>query len=273
VISINSPAKINLFLKIINKRQDGFHNIETAFQLINIFDYLSFQTTNSRGEIKFECSNVQLNTKSNIIFKVAKYLQSLTENPPGVVISLKKNIPVGSGLGGGSSNAAVTLLAIDKLFNLQLSKDELLSIAETLGSDVPFFLDGGSAYVSGRGEIINKLSLEKRFFVLIFPEINISTSEIYRIRRHKNESKVDNIQELLLSDLNSLESVVMEKYPQLNDTKYWLSSLGKVKMSGTGSTLYIEFDSYESANEANKEIGMKYKSKMVSSLDSYDIFS
>ena len=111
--------------------------------------------------------------------------------------------------------------------------------------------------------IIDKLTLEKGFFVLIFPDINISTKEIYSVRHHKNESRVDDIQQLLKSDLNSLESTVMEKYPQLKDTKYWLSSLGKVKMSGTGSTLYIEFDSYESANEANKEIGTRYKSKMV----------
>ena len=135
MISINSPAKINLFLKIINKRRDGFHNIETAFQLINIFDYLSFQTTNSHGEIKFECSDVQLNTKSNIVFKVAKYLQSLTENPSGVVISLKKNIPVGAGLGGGSSNAASTLVALNEIWSLKLSREKLQKIGESFGSD------------------------------------------------------------------------------------------------------------------------------------------
>mgnify|MGYP001166635656 CR=1 FL=1 len=271
-LNCKSYAKVNLCLHILGQREDGFHNIQSIFQTINLFDTLTF-IVEDNSRIKLECDYVDLKNKNNIIIKTWDMLASKFNIKKGIHVSLKKNIPVGSGLGGGSSNAAVTLLAIDKLFNLQLSKDELLSVAETLGSDVPFFLDGGSAYVSGRGDIINKLSLEKRFFVLIFPEINISTSEIYRIRRHKNESKVDNIQELLLSDLNSLESVVMEKYPQLNDTKYWLSSLGKVKMSGTGSTLYIEFDSYESANEANKEIGMKYKSKMVSSLDSYDIFS
>ena len=271
-LNCKSYAKVNLCLHILGQREDGFHNIQSIFQTIDLFDTLTF-TVEDNSRITLECDCVDLKNKNNIIIKTWDILASKFNIKKGIHVSLKKNIPVGSGLGGGSSNAAVTLLAIDKLFNLQLSKDELLSVAETLGSDVPFFLIGGSAYVSGRGDIINKLSLEKRFFVLIFPEINISTSEIYRIRRHENVSSVDNIQELLLSDLNSLESVVMEKYPQLNDTKYWLSSLGKVKMSGTGSTLYIEFDSYESANEANKEIGTRYKSKMVSSLDSYDIFS
>ena len=115
-------------------------------QIINIFDHLSFQTTSSRGEIKFECSDAQLNTKSNIVFKVAKYLQSLTENPSGVVISLKKNIPVGAGLGGGSSNAASTLVALNEIWSLKLSRENLHKIGESFGSDVPFFVFGENAY-------------------------------------------------------------------------------------------------------------------------------
>tara|TARA_B100000035_G_scaffold103478_1_gene87884 strand:+ start:1960 stop:2565 length:606 start_codon:yes stop_codon:yes gene_type:complete len=191
----------------------------------------------------------------------------------GLNISLTKNIPLGSGLGGGSSNAAVTIHAINKLYNIQLSEAEVLSYAERIGSDVPFFIGGGTAEVSGRGEIINKFSSKKKFYVLIFPDISIVTKDMYSLISNKDYSDEQDLESLLASRLNTFEHAVMEKYPELKQTKYWLSSLGRVRMSGTGSTLYIEFDSYESAIEANKEIGDRYRSKMVSSLESYDIFS
>jgi len=191
----------------------------------------------------------------------------------GLNVTLEKNIPIGSGLGGGSSNAAVTLLAIKKLFELEISDCEILSLAEALGSDVPFFINGGAAKVAGRGEVIEPITPGKKYFILIFSNIEIETRGIYESL--SENALCDELQDsaLLDSQENSLESVVMKKYPELMQTKYWLSSFGKVRMSGTGSTLYIEFDSYESAHEVNMEIAQKYKSKIVSSLDSYEIFS
>ena len=149
----------------------------------------------------------------------------------------------------------------------------LLSLADQLGSDVPFFIDGGTAYVSGRGNIVKKVSSNPKFYVLIFPSISISTKHIFGIISDRHYCEPKDLNSLLESEHNSFEEVVLKSYPELIQTKYWLSSFGKVRMSGTGSTLYIEFDSYESAIEANKEIGNRYRSKMVSSLESYDIFS
>ena len=161
-LTCKSFAKVNLCLHVLDKRDDGFITFKSIFQTINFFDTLKFVVTEN-SSITLECNCADLNNNDNIIIKTWHMLASKFNIKKGIHISLIKNVPLGSGLGGGSSNAAVTLLAINKLFNLQLSSYEFQSIAKTLGSDVPFFLEGGSAYVSGRGNIIDKLTLEKRF--------------------------------------------------------------------------------------------------------------
>jgi 4-diphosphocytidyl-2-C-methyl-D-erythritol kinase len=186
---------------------------------------------------------------------------------------LDKKIPIGSGLGGGSSNAAVTLLALNEIFELNISRDNLMKMSQDIGADVPFFINGGVAQIGGKGEIINNISIDKKYFVLILPTINIPTKDIYESLSPKDFMIRYSLDDLRVSNINSFEEIVMSKYPSLKETKYWLSAFGSVRMSGTGSTLYIEYDNYESALEANKEIGQKYKSLMVSSLESYDIFS
>ena len=267
-----SYAKLNLCLHVLNRREDGYHNIQSIFQVIDLHDDISFEK-NDDNRINLETNNKNLANEDNLIVKACSMLSQKCNLDIGLNISLTKNIPIGSGLGGGSSNAAVTIHAINKLYDIQLSQGDLLSYAERIGSDVPFFINGGTAEVSGRGDIINKISSEQKFYVLIFPDISIVTREIYSLISHRDYSDEQDLENLLGSKLNTFEHTVMEKYPELNQTKYWLSSLGRVRMSGTGSTLYIEFDSYESAIEANREIGDRYRSKMVSSLESYDIFS
>lgn len=232
MISINSPAKINLFLKIINKRQDGFHNIETSFQLINIFDYLSFQTTNSHGEIKFECSDIQLNTKSNIVFKVAKYLQSLTENPSGVVISLKKNIPIGAGLGGGSSNAASTLVALNEIWSLKLSREKLQKIGESFGSDVPFFVFGENAYGSGKGEILQKKDSTGKNYLIIYPNFRLSTQKMFEL--FDNESMTE-------SEGNSFLNTYLKTNESVRLFYEKIAKDNTISLSGSGSSMFIEY--------------------------------
>ena len=267
-----SYAKLNLCLHVLNRREDGYHNIQSIFQAIDLHDNITFQK-NEDNRINLETNDENLTNEDNLIIKACSMLAQECNIDIGLDISLTKNIPIGSGLGGGSSNAAVTIHAINKLYNIELSKSDLLSYAGRIGSDVPFFINGGTAEVSGRGGIINKISSKQKFYVLIFPDISIVTREMYSLISNKDYSDEQDLESLLGSKLNTFEHAVMEKYPELNQTKYWLSSLGRVRMSGTGSTLYIEFDSYESAIEANREIGDRYRSKMVSSLESYDIFS
>ena len=266
-----SFAKLNLCLHILDRRKDGYHNLESIFCIIDFYDRLSFQKNNST-KINFKTNSNEIDSTYNLVTKAYDLISSLYDIE-GIDIFLDKKIPIGSGLGGGSSNAAVTLLALNEIFKLNMSKDNLLKISKEIGSDVPFFINGGAAYISGKGEIINSISIDKKYFVLILPNLNISTKDIYESLSSKDFMTQYSLDELMASNINSFEEIVMSKYPSLKETKYWLSAFGRVRMSGTGSTLYIEYDNYESALEANKEIGQKYKSLMLSSLESYDIFS
>ncbi len=271
-LNCKSFAKLNLCLHVLNKRKDDYHNLESIFQTINLYDCLAFKKNNNKS-INFTTDSKLINPLDNLITKAYKFISVESNKEIGVDIFLKKNIPIGAGLGGGSSNAAVTLIAINSLFNLNLSKNQLLKISQNIGSDVPFFIEGGAACVRGKGDVIESLVSSKKYFVLIFSDISISTQQIFQSLSPKYFSSNATNTDLSNSKYNCLEDTVFVKYPQLKDTKYWLSSFGSVRMSGTGSTLYIEYDDYESANKANKEIGRKYRSKIVSSLESYDIFS
>ena len=271
LLTYKSFAKVNLCLHILDKRKDGYHNIESIFRIIDFYDTLSFRKNNSNN-VNFKTSSNEIDSAYNLVTKAYDVISN-SYDIEGVDIFLDKKIPIGSGLGGGSSNAAVTLLALNDIFELNLSKDNLMKISEHIGADVPFFINGGVARVGGKGEIINNISLDKKYYVLILSNLNISSKDIYESLSSKDFMTECSLDELLVSNINSFEQIVMCKYPSLKETKYWLSAFGSVRMSGTGSTLYIEYDNYEGALEANKEIGRKYKSLMVSSLESYDIFS
>ena len=266
-----SFAKLNLCLHILDRRKDGYHNLESIFCPIDFYDMLSFQKNNS-SKVNFKTNSNQIDTTHNLVTKAYDVISNLYDIE-GMDIFLDKKIPIGSGLGGGSSNAAVTLLALNDIFQLDISKESLMRISEDIGADVPFFINGEAAYIGGKGEIINKISMQKKYFVLVLSNLNISTKDIYEFLTSKDFMAQYSLDELMASNVNSFEKIVMSKYPSLKETKYWLSAFGSVRMTGTGSTLYIEYDNYESALEANKEIGRKYKSLMVSSLESYDIFS
>ena len=266
-----SFAKLNLCLHILDRRKDGYHNLESIFCIIDFYDRLSFQK-NNLTKINFKTNANEIDSTYNLVTKAYDVISKLYDIE-GVDVFLDKKIPIGSGLGGGSSNAAVTLLALNDIFKLNISKDNLLKISRDIGADVPFFINGGAAYISGKGEIINNIAIDKKYFVIVLPNLNISTKDIYESLSSKDFMTQYSLDELMASNINSFEEIVMSKYPSLKETKYWLSAFGSVRMSGTGSTLYIEYDNYEGALEASKEIGQKYKSLMVSSLESYDIFS
>ena len=270
-LTCKSFAKLNLCLHVLDRRKDGYHNLESIFCIIDFYDRLSFQKNNST-KINFKTNANEIDSSYNLVTKAYDLISNLYDIG-GIDIFLDKKIPIGSGLGGGSSNAAVTLLALNDIFKLNISKDNLLKISRDIGADVPFFINGGAAYISGKGEIINNIAIDKKYFVIVLPNLNISTKDIYESLSSKDFMTQHSLDELMASNINSFEEIVMSKYPSLKETKYWLSAFGSVRMSGTGSTLYIEYDNYESALEANKEIGQKYKSLMVSSLESYDIFS
>ncbi|HAN41647.1 MAG TPA: 4-(cytidine 5'-diphospho)-2-C-methyl-D-erythritol kinase [Candidatus Cloacimonas sp.] len=241
-----SCAKINLSLEVLGKLPDGYTRIETLFASIDLQDRLRFTLTKSQG-IKLWSNLPQLNTKDNLIYKVAHYLQSRFNPDSGVEIELIKDIPIAAGLGGGSSNAAVTLLILNKLWSLHLSEEELHNIAATFGSDVNFFLMGGTALGEERGQQITPVDdilLEN--LLLVNPHIAISSFEAYQLVDHEalepSFSYLDAIQKGVY--FNRLQQGIVKKYPVIGEL------LGKMRehgasaalMSGSGSTCFGIFN-------------------------------
>ena len=240
-----SCAKINLSLEVLGKLPNGYTRIETLFASIDLKDVLRFALTKSQG-IKIWSNLPQLNTKDNLIYKVAHYLQSRFSPEKGVEIELTKDIPVAAGLGGGSSNAAVTLLILNKLWSLNLTDEELHTIAATFGSDVNYFLLGGTALGEDRGQQITPVDdILLDNLLLVNPHVAISSSEAYQLVDHKalepSFSYLDTIQKGVF--FNRLQQGIAARYPVIGEI------LGKMRehgataalMSGSGSTCFGTF--------------------------------
>ena len=277
-----SYAKINLFLKVLNKRDDGFHNIFSLFHKIDLCDYLYFKQNNDfhsySKNITVNC-NVDLGIaeEQNIVYKTAAALNKFTNQNNTVIIEIDKKIPAGAGLGGGSSNAATTLLALNEFWNLKLEFNDLLCIAADLGSDVPFFLYEKPAIVEGRGEIITPIDFDCNcFYLLVFPNIHIDTKYAYSalnknnyVNQEKinifaksdftNEKKIINKQ-FSIEDIsnylyNDFEEVIFSENPELLLVKENLMDLSNKKalMTGSGSTIFAIFDNMDEAKIAEQK--------------------
>ena len=265
-IKIKSPAKINLGLKVIGKRSDGYHNIETIFQMVSLYDDITLTESDTGITLHSNNRDIPLNGK-NLTYKAAYLLRERTGVKKGVKIEIDKNIPISAGLGGGSSNAAATLLGLNYIWELRLSKEDLLSIARLLGADVPFFLSGVRALGTGRGDELQILPVTHKFYViLINPRLSISTEWVYKnlklelTKDIKNinikkfisgKGEIGNIRDILSNDL---ESVVIEKYDVIGRMKELLLSAGASGslMSGSGSTVFGIFKDYSSAKQAGE---------------------
>jgi 4-diphosphocytidyl-2-C-methyl-D-erythritol kinase len=265
-IVIKSFAKINFGLNIVSKRQDGYHDIETIFYPLHLHDELIIKKSDS---FNFQSNNEAI-ISDNLIIKAKKQLEKKVNQISPVEIFLQKNIPVGAGLGGGSSNAASTLLALNKLFNLKLSKKELFNISVQLGSDVPFFLDPVPKFATGKGETLKLIDFKINNPVLIVnPGIQVSTPWAYSKiipKRPVNDLKtvIEN-GSLVFSELrgkvtNDFEEIVFKQYPEIENIKNKLIKLGAdfSLMTGSGSTLFGIFPDLYKAEEAERFFSKKY---------------
>jgi len=261
-----SPAKINLSLKILGKRKDGYHNIKSIFQTVSLYDEIFISSTKSDKEIEFVCKpEVTKNPEENLAYKAWELLKEHTGEKRKVKIEIIKNIPVGAGLGGGSSDAGSILKGLAKFWDIKISINELKKLALKLGADVPFFLYGGKCLVEGIGEKIRKLNPENQernnYILLIWPGFGIPTKEIYEMfDKFYCKKKVYTTQ----YPINDLEEVVFRKYPELKKIKEKLIELGAKfsLMSGSGSTIFGVFEKRESAVKAKNQF-RKYKTWLV----------
>lgn len=254
-IKILSPAKLNLYLEVLNKRPDGYHNIRSLFERISLSDELTFKQSDGQCiEIKSDSKDIPKDGR-NLVYKAASLLRDTLGIKKGVSIEIKKRIPVGSGLGGGSSNAASALLALKNLWNLRLSQKKLLAYGSYLGSDVAFFLSGASFAVGeGRGEKIKPLThFKKKFWhIIIVPDFKVSTQEIYAgldnlencNKRETNLSarQLSQAAKIPLGNIiyNRLEEATFKRYPKVKELKEALLSRGvqNAAMSGSGGAVF-----------------------------------
>jgi len=251
-IKIAAPAKINLFLEILGKRQDGYHEIETVMQEVSLFDYIYLEYRDEG--VEFTCSRPGLATgEDNLVLKAVRLIQKESNTKKGVKIHLDKRIPVGAGLGGGSSDAVATLAGLNKLWQIGFNEKQLVTLAGKLGSDTPFFVYGKTAICRGRGEIITPYPIDLRYyFIIIYPRFEVGTATVYKnfkISLTKNLKDVSFFLKALSSGSpeklgsslhNHLEEVVFRLYPELGRTRDILKSFDfcNVLLSGSGSSLY-----------------------------------
>ncbi|PHS18530.1 MAG: 4-(cytidine 5'-diphospho)-2-C-methyl-D-erythritol kinase [Kangiella sp.] len=254
------PAKLNLFLQFIGQREDGYHLLQSYFQLLDFGDELEIEITqnpnsNSSSEINFTCNQSELESNSNLVIKAAKLLQEKQKIQLGANIHLIKNLPVGGGVGGGSSDCATALVALNHLWSIGLSIDELAQLGESLGADVPFFIRGRSAFVEGIGEIITPMEVKSAYFLVIQPNCTISTNEIFSNPLLTRNSKAITIRDLETLRLpfegfNRMQNIVCESSPLVSDALKWLKSHNKnARMTGSGSSLFAVFDNQEEAGK------------------------
>jgi 4-diphosphocytidyl-2-C-methyl-D-erythritol kinase len=245
-MQVSAPAKINLSFEIQGRRADGFHEIETLMAPISLCDRIAIERERDGGEIYFACDDASLPVADdNLVVRAAKLFRATTGITAGITITLEKKIPHGAGLGGGSSDAASTLLALNELFGTALGQDRLLNLAAELGSDVPFFVVRSAAVCRGHGEIVTPISMPARLNLLLLkPEFGVPTPWAYE--RWKNSKELPDVDYSLqefngVRFVNDLERPVFEKFVLLAHLKTWLrrqSEVAVALMSGSGSTVF-----------------------------------
>ncbi|MCA6079731.1 MAG: 4-(cytidine 5'-diphospho)-2-C-methyl-D-erythritol kinase [Endomicrobium sp.] len=282
-IYLKAPAKINFFIEIKNKRTDGYHNLESIMQTVSLYDELFFES--AKNGISLECNDKSLPVdKTNIVYKAAQAIKKhYNDVNKGVKIYLKKEIPIGAGLGGGSSDAASTLKALIKLWNIKTTKNKLEQIAVELGADVPFFLTGGTALCEGKGEIVTPLkSVGKLNIVLVNPGFGILTTGAYKKIKFPltNQVKIHKIKALICNDsfnkkeafnscFNRFEESVFSDYPKIEEIKKVLIKLGCTGlMSGSGATVFGILDSNTKIEKLKSKLSRySWKTRFVTTID------
>ena len=287
-LQFKTPAKINLGLHIHKKREDGFHELETLFQMVALFDEMEMEGAPEKVELFCDAPGIP-NDESNLVIKAARLLQNnFPGKCDGVKIKLQKNIPSGAGLGGGSGNAAGALLALNILWNLKIPRDDLISMASELGSDVPFFLMSPCAIGTGKGEILQPVENPISFYILmIYPGFPISTPWVYgnlKLKLTKSENNISILKNFLMRSefaqlgaalYNDLEPVVFKRYPEILRIKNELlsSGAGGSLLSGSGSTVFGIFENPEIAKKALARFtGGKYRACLAKSITRFSEF-
>ncbi|QWD70226.1 4-(cytidine 5'-diphospho)-2-C-methyl-D-erythritol kinase [Polynucleobacter sp. UB-Siik-W21] len=248
-LTLRSPAKLNLFLHIVGRRADGYHLLQSVFQLIDWCDTIHLKLI-PQNEIRRIDPIAGVEPENDLVVRAAKLLKDFCQIESGVEIGLQKEIPMGAGMGGGSSDAATTLIGLNTLWNLKLNQKTLCELGLQLGADVPFFIFGKNAFVEGIGEQIQEIALETRDFLVIFPNQGIPTISIFQdpeLTRNHGQITIDGFLASPWSDLsNDCQAVAMRICPEVKQALDWISQAvpgSEPRMSGSGSSVFTVLDS------------------------------
>ena len=236
-----APAKLNLFLHVVGRRVDGYHLLQTVFRLIDLQDTLRFARRDDDA-VRRANDVPGVPEEDDLVVRAARLLQEETGCREGVTITIEKRIPMGGGLGGGSSDAATALAVLNRLWNLHVPRERLAQLALTLGADVPFFLFGRNAFAEGVGEALTPIELPPAWYVVLTPPVSVSTREIFTAPDLTRDTKPIKMQAFFSGfGRNDLESAVAARYPEVARHLAWLRDLGDARMSGSGACVFAEF--------------------------------
>jgi 4-diphosphocytidyl-2-C-methyl-D-erythritol kinase len=257
-----APAKLNLFLHITGVRPDGYHDLQTVFQFLDICDELQFQIRED-GQICRVNDIPGVPESEDLVVRAAQLLKSEAGCALGAEIQVQKNLPMGGGLGGGSSDAATTLVALNQLWELGLDEDSLAALGLKLGADVPVFVRGWSAWAEGVGEQLEPVTLPEPWFVVLVPKVNVSTADLFGDPQLTRDSAPIKIRGSFEGyDANALgnvfEPVVRKRYREIDEAITWLSEFSSARLTGTGACVFAAFDEESQAQEVAAKAGERW---------------
>jgi 4-diphosphocytidyl-2-C-methyl-D-erythritol kinase len=262
-----APAKLNLFLHVTGRRSDGYHELQTLFQLLDWGDEVRIEVLNE-PRICRPCAAYPVAEADDLAVRAALMLQAETSSRQGARIEVTKRIPAAAGLGGGSSDAATVMLVLNRLWGCGLDEDALASLSLKLGADLPVFIRGRSALGTGVGDELQPVELGERYYLLVFPEFPISTQAVFMDPDlPRNSPRLDLPQALSGGGRNDCERVVKKRYPAFADLLRELRKLGDARMTGTGSAIFIGMPDEKTAKSAAEEIKCRYNVRAVRGVD------
>ncbi|KXF79849.1 4-(cytidine 5'-diphospho)-2-C-methyl-D-erythritol kinase [Enterovibrio coralii] len=249
-----SPAKLNLFLYITGRRDNGYHDLQTLFQFVDYGDSLTI-TPNDAGQVTLSPDIDGVNVEDNLVYRAAMAIKAKTGCELGAHIHIDKVLPMGGGLGGGSSNAATTLIALNYLWNTQLSVDELAEMGLALGADVPVFVRGTTAFAEGVGEKLQPAHAPEKWYLVAKPDVSIPTAKIFGHENLTRNTPKRTLNELLAEKYeNDCEKIVRELFPEVDKAISWLLEYAPSRLTGTGACVFAEFENEEAARSTFNQL-------------------
>lgn len=268
-----APAKLNLMLRIVGRRADGYHLLQTVFQFVELCDWIRFHSDAS-GHVSLKNPLPDVPEADDLTVRAAMLLKAVTGCQYGVCIEVEKNLPMGGGLGGGSSDAATVLVVLNKLWDLQLPTEKLMDLGLSLGADVPIFVYGHASWAEGVGEEIQPIILPEQWVVIIKPDCHVNTKEIFCAEELTRDSKSIKISDFTAGQQqNDCLDVVCQLYPSVKNALVDLSEFSDAKLTGTGACVFAQFDSEKNAMSAYESLKEKWQVYVTKCVNESPLFS